>query len=154
MNEQSQSPDLRDPVFEVVHTVTDFFDVPRGGIADYLGIPHLYQSEWNESEDNYADTYLLVPVDAETVAMATEDWAIVQRWQTAFQQGRTSVSTHPALPRDRLRHEEIQQLLQSRLVIEPALAVRKAAKFRRRADADWNGLGWAPLEVRWYEPTH
>jgi hypothetical protein len=33
--------------FEKVYTVTDFYDGPRGGIANFRGHPHVYESLWN-----------------------------------------------------------------------------------------------------------
>jgi hypothetical protein len=32
-------------------------------------------------------------------------------------------------------------------------ASRKAAEFRPRDDWEWNGYGWRPLDVRWYDPV-
>lgn len=139
-------------MFEVIHTLPDWYDGPRGGIADYRGQPHLFASEWADLANNYADTYLLSPVDPETFALAVEDWAIWRRWETAFHLGEVSQDTHPALPADRARHVELARLLAGRLAVDPVRAVRKLAEFRPRADPGWSGLGWAPLEVRWFDP--
>jgi hypothetical protein len=140
-------------VVETVHTCTDWYDGPRRGIADFQGQPHVFESEWRDGEDMDADTFLLVPVDAETVRLAREDWAIWRRWETAFHQGRAGLDTHPALPEDRPRHEELRRLLEGRLAVDPAGAVRKAAEFRGRRDPDWSGYGFRPLEVRWVDPA-
>lgn len=139
----------RDALFETVHTVPHWYDGPRQGIADCLGQPHLFESEWRDGVDLEADTFLLMPVDLETFSLALEDWAIWRRWETAFHQGNATRETHPALPEDRLRHDQLQHLLASRLVIDPALAVRKKATFRVREDPTWSGYGWRPLEVHW-----
>src|SRR6185437_104535 len=96
-----------------------------------------------------ADTFLLMPVDRETFSSALEDWAIWRRWETAYCQGKASAETHPALPEDRSRHEELERLLEGRLVVDPAQAVQRKAEFRVRADPQWSGYGWRPLEVRW-----
>ena len=32
--------------YETVHTMTDYYDGPRGGIAEVNGRPHLYTSTW------------------------------------------------------------------------------------------------------------
>ncbi|HEX4607794.1 MAG TPA: hypothetical protein VH092_06270 [Urbifossiella sp.] len=66
-------------MFEVVHTLPDWYDGPRGGIADYQGYPHLFASEWSDQTHNYADTFLLSPVSPETFTLALEDWAIWRR---------------------------------------------------------------------------
>jgi hypothetical protein len=43
--------------FERAHTVTDFYDGPRAGVADYCARPHYYSCEWDEHADDYADTF-------------------------------------------------------------------------------------------------
>lgn len=136
-------------MFEIVHTLTDWYDGPRRGIADYQGKPHLFESEWRDGEDVDADTFLLMPIDQETFAFALEDWAIWRRWETAFHQGKATQETHPALPKDRSRHEEVERLLENRLVVAPGRALRRKAEFRVRNDPNWSGCGFSPLEVQW-----
>jgi hypothetical protein len=54
--------------FEAVHSVDEYYDGPRTGIADYHGRPHVYRSvyldhvEWNADEDRFE----LAPVDGGT----------------------------------------------------------------------------------------
>jgi hypothetical protein len=136
--------------YEIVYTETDFWDGPRKGIANFSGEPHLYESQFDESEENnWRDTFLLMPIDPETFEFAVEEWQIWRRWETAFYSGQTPKETHPALPEDRARYEEIAPLLERQLKVDSARAVRATAEFRRREDPTWNGKGWAPLEVRW-----
>jgi hypothetical protein len=137
-------------VFEIVHATHHWYDGPRQGIADFHGTPHVFESEWQDSEDS-TDSFLLTPIDRETFLLALEDWAIWRRWETALHQGKATVDTHPALPEDRSRHEELQRLLEGRLVVDPARAVRAKAEFRGRNDPEWSGYGWCPLEARWEE---
>jgi hypothetical protein len=134
--------------FEIVHTMTDYWDGPRGGIADYQGSPHLYQSQFDETDEE-PDTFLLSPCASRLFAYALEDWNIWRRWESAFHQKQTSIETHPALPAERARHEELKALLAGRLVIDPAKAIKATAKFQKREDPTWDGFGWAPIEVCW-----
>jgi len=140
-------------VFEVVHTVTDYYDGPRGGIADLDGVPHLYEAEWSDKTGNYTDTFLLTPIDAETLALALEDWAIWRRWEDAHHQGIVDQASYPALPSDRPRHQELHVILSKRLVTDAARTVRKSAEFRVRQGASPSGPGVRPLAVRWYDPA-
>ncbi|MFT3775719.1 MAG: hypothetical protein QM820_61010 [Minicystis sp.] len=133
--------------FERVHTMTDFYDGPRGGIADFGGHPHLYESEWDDVANNFATTFRLSPVPPDVLALALEDWAIWERWLTAFQRGCTTQDTHPALPEDRARHDALEGLLRERLRIDPENFVRASAEFRTAPD--WDGEDPAPVEVRW-----
>ena len=137
-----------------MHTVTDYYDGPREGIADLGGAPHLYKAEWYAEQDNYADTFMLMPLDSETLALALEDWAIWKRWERAFHQGLADPESHPALPSDRERFEELLDLLGERLVIDPERSVRKLGEFRARADAEVTPIGvLKDLEVRWDDPS-
>jgi hypothetical protein len=138
-------------MFEIVHTLTDYYDGPRRGVADYQEQPHLYESEWQNGENLQADTFLLMPIDADTVALVREHWAIWLRWEAAFHRGETTRETHPALQEDRARHAELARLLQERLVIDPARAVRKRAEFRAREGHEWNKPGFPPFEVQWMD---
>jgi hypothetical protein len=139
-------------MFEVVYT-HDWYDGPRQGVADLQGMPHFFQSEWRDGEGSDADSFLLTPIDPDTLALVLEDWDIWRRWETAFHQGTATQATHPALAEERSRHEELKRLLDGRLVVDPVRAVRKEAEFRNRNDPGWSGYGWHPLEVCWRDPS-
>ena len=102
---------------EQVYTMTDYYDGPRGGMANYLGRPHLYRSLWADIDHERADVFELFPVDEETFTLAIEDWEIWRRWRAAFDRGEVSVDSHPALPADRQRHDEIEMILRPRLAV-------------------------------------
>ena len=111
-------------------------------IANYQSCPHLFESEWRDIDSDDTDTFLLSPVDEATFHLALEDWAIWLRLQSTYDQGHVLQDTHPALPEERTRHEELQHLLEERLVVDSASAVRKAAEFRTQGDT---------LEVQWID---
>lgn len=134
--------------FELVHTVTDWYDGPRRGIADCGGVPCLYESEWNDGEDTEAETFLLMPIDLDTFELALEDWAIWLRWLASFHWREATLETHPALPADSDRHETLRRLLGDRLTVQPDRAMRKRGLFQRPAGPAGNGAGWR-LEVLW-----
>ena len=119
-------------MFEIVHTVTDWYDGPRRGIAEFHGRPHLFESEWADGQKMESDSFLLSEIDPATLVLALEDGAIWRRWEAAFAQGNTAAETHPALPGGRLRHDELTQLLEGRLVVDPTRAVQMKAEFRVR----------------------
>ena len=122
--------------FDRVYTMTDYYDGPRGGVADFEGVPHLYESEWDDKADDYAPTFRLGPIPVEILDLALEDWAIWERWWVAFQAGRTTHETHPALPQERSRHLELKARLQDRLRIDPSNYVRVRGEFRRSPKQD------------------
>jgi hypothetical protein len=117
--------------FETVYTVTEYYDGPREGIADFGGRPHFYQSNFgNFDTDDKGDIFFLQPVDAYTLQLAIEDWNIWLRWQEAYNAGLTDLSTHPALPDERTRHEELLIELELRLIVDRPTAIRAIADFQ------------------------
>jgi hypothetical protein len=68
------------PGYEYVFTVTEYFDGPRKGIANYQGNPHFYECIFDEVKDDYSGVFQLTPLDSETLKLAMEDWEIWRRW--------------------------------------------------------------------------
>jgi hypothetical protein len=133
--------------FERVHTMTDFYDGPRGGIADFDGRPYSYRARFDEAT-GYSDVFDLRAVDDETLQLAVEDWEIWKRWEDAFLAGQAAQDTHPALPEDRERHREIAAVLPQRLDALPGPVVEATAEFRAIPGKPHSGRGrW--LQVRW-----
>jgi hypothetical protein len=84
--------------YERVHTIWDYYDGPRSGIADYAGVPHYYLSEFDEEKDEYTDTFLLRQIDDATFQLILKQWKIWRIWELAFHSGQRDKSSHPALP--------------------------------------------------------
>lgn len=128
---------------EKVHTVGHYYDGPRAGIADYEGRPHLYECQFSEELDEYTDAYRIMELDQALFELAMEDWKIFLKWKEAFENGVTDQSTHPALPEDRERHKEIQELLVPKLKIDPSESKLLKAKFTASKP------GWSNYQVEW-----
>jgi hypothetical protein len=137
--------------FERVYTVTDYWDGPREGIADFRGVPHLYRSIFLKEEDDWdPDRFLLSPVSPEILALALESWAIWRRWESAYREGRTALATHPALPDDRARHAALDTHLAPLLRIDPARVLVARGDFRPVSpNAHLHPGVMQALEVRW-----
>jgi hypothetical protein len=135
---------------ERVHTMTDYYDGPRGGIADFHGLPHLYDSLWNDEPGNWTDFFQLMPVDQETFEWALEDWRIWRRFEDAYKSGMISIEHHPALPEDKPRHEELTKLLGDRLTIVEALAFVVPGRFEFNVPSE--GRECYGMTVQWGEP--
>jgi hypothetical protein len=135
--------------FETVYTIDDWWDGPVSGLADYGGRPHAYLREFDTGADDWSPVFELWPVDKETLRLARERWAIWLRWQAAFHGGRTDISTHPALPEERARYEELQRLLGERWERPPGVdAIRAQAQFRAPTEEEEgeSRVQWTPLE--------
>lgn len=129
--------------YEVVHTVTDYWGGPRRGIANYKGVPHFYESLFDEKADDWSDTFLLTPMDEETFELVLEGWEIWTRWEQAYQRGETTIDTHPALPLDKVRHEQIAQVLARSLKFDSENAIAVKANFKGEKSRE-------PIAVRWF----
>lgn len=134
--------------YEKIYTVFDYWDGIRTGIADYNGMPHYYERAFVEDQDDWADYFFLKPIDEKTFHLAMEDWAIWQRWYVS----KSPIETHPALPEDRERYEEIKETLAQKLKINPNLNLRAKGKIQ----ADFEGLElkhatnpFARLQIKW-----
>lgn len=130
--------------FERVYTVKEYYDGPRSGIADYCGQPHHYQCEWDEARHDYAESFLLAPVDQETLTLAMEQWTIWEGWEAAFRRGEVPELTHPGRAGTNPRYAELEATLTARTSLQPAHAIRARPVFREP------GVTWES-EVEWTE---
>jgi len=131
--------------YELVHTITDFYDGPRSGVADFQNKPCFYQCVFDESADDWSAKFQISPIDSETFQLALEDWAIWRRWEKAYYAGQTTLKTHPALPEDRQRFEELRPILTGKLKIDPNDYALAYADFRRRPGTEAKPV----VEVKW-----
>jgi hypothetical protein len=147
---RAQSNKMLQSQAERVYTVTDWFDGARLGIADYQGRPHLYESRWDDSKDfwegedggkEYGYYYWLSPIDTKIFELGLEAWGIWQRWRGAWDRGEVDISTHPALPQDRERYNQIQ------LLLGDALKPGRPDSFLRVGDFGRESVRWrSPAE--------
>jgi hypothetical protein len=114
---------------ETVHAVWEYHDGPRTGIANYLGQPYYFQCQWNSAEDDSARIYLLAAIDAETLALALEQWDIWREWELAFHSGHVSADSHPGRGGRDARYDELELVLQSRLNAFPPSRIHARASF-------------------------
>jgi hypothetical protein len=126
--------------YEIVHTISDWYDGARAGIADLNGKPHYYENQWLENKQFWSEFFLLRPLDAETFALAMEDWEMWLRWEKAFKEGKTTQETHPVLPEERHRHEKLKSILAERLVVISETSIRATAEF----------VYGQPTKVKWH----
>jgi hypothetical protein len=131
-----------------VLTVNEYYDGPRLGVAELNGVPQIYEAEFDHSTDEYGDTYFLSPIDPELLALVLEDWAIWCRWDATHKRGEATLASHPALPHERKRHEELKRTIGGRLKSDPMNRLYLKAKFSFSApEAEWDGT-----LVEWQAP--
>lgn len=141
-------------VFERVHTVTDFWDGPREGVADYGGVPHVYRSVWRREQGEWDDDrFFLSPITPEEASLALEDWAIWKRFAEHYR-GRTAPvpenrTDWGVLPEDLPRRRELRRLLAPVLTLDRSRCIIARADFRSRGLRQQPGFVVPHLEVQW-----
>ena len=131
---------------EPVHTIYDYFDQPLRGIADFEGKPHHYEREFDETADDFTDVFRLTPISESIFKLAMEKWQIWSRWLVAFQAGTTTIDSHPALPAERPRYEELQRLVDEHIANARTHMIRARGRFAVSADRSDNPRNF---EVEW-----
>jgi hypothetical protein len=137
------------PGYEEVFTVTDYYDGPRKGIANFRGQPHFYDCIFDEAQDEYSELYRLTPISRRIFELAKEDWKIWRKWESAYHSGKVALQSHPALPQDRARHEEIRTVLDSALTTNEAESTVQRASFERLGSGEDLPGVMRRLQVRW-----
>jgi hypothetical protein len=138
--------------YERVHTVWNYHDGPREGLADYGGKPHWYRCEWNEATDDWAETFELTPVDAQTFRWAMEQWEIWRTWERAFHSGQASKESHPGFRNKNQRFDALGKLIDLRMLSMNPLAIHPKAHFRPLPGQKLPGSMLQELEVQWGLP--
>ena len=140
------------PGYEEVFTVTDYYDGPRQGVANFKGEPHFYDCIFDEARSDYSNLYRLTPISRPIFDLAREDWAIWERWESAFHAGSATRETHPALPEDRIRDEEIRAVLDSALKTDEGGCIVQTGLFEVLGSPTLPKGVIRPLRVKWTEP--
>jgi hypothetical protein len=141
------------PGLEEGFTVTDYYDGPRQGIANFRGKPHFYDCIFDEVRQDYSDRYRLTPISDHIFDLAMEDWAIWERWQAAFHAGKATRKSHPALPHDRERHDQIRCVLDSALRTDDAICVTQIGTFEPVRGRTLSRGVVVDTQVRWTDET-
>ena len=129
-------------------TMNDYYDGPRLGVAELRGVPHIYEAEFDHSSEEYGDTYFLSPIEPSLLALVLEDWEIWLRWEAAHRRKDVTLESHPALPPERARHEELKSIIGERLKTDPNNRCYVKAKFSHvRSNSEWSGtlVEWKAL---------
>ena len=138
---------------ETVHTVWEYYDGARIGVADYCGQPHYYVCVWDEVADDYSSIFALSSIDSDTLAWALEQWAIWRRWEIAFHSGQAVAESHPCIRGQDRRYDELQDLLQPRLDSLPTARIFARARFEPIPDETLPHGVFRRLLVEWSDAS-
>jgi hypothetical protein len=131
---------------ERVYAVWDYYDGIRSGIADYLGKPHYFEQDWDTCGwDEYPLTFLLKPITQVILADALEQWEIFCRWEEEFHRGEVSPDSHPHLPGQDARYQELEERLQA-AIKEIVPSIRAKGKFSPATAFAKTQVAWECIE--------
>jgi len=135
----------KDKLFEEVFYY-EYYDGPIYGVANWKGKPYFFQYQLYYEKGR--DIYFLSPITKETLLLTIESWQIWKRWDTAFHKGEVNHETHPYLPNDKLRGEQLTAALDEILKIDPFNYIELSAEFRLKEDQE-EVLGMKQFVVKW-----
>jgi hypothetical protein len=136
--------------YERVHSVWEYWDGVRTGIAELEGVPHYFASQFDCAEDEYSDEFKLYPIDVEVVTRAARFHEIYRNWEQAFYRGEAKSETHPGFGGIDAEYDELKSWLDVQLARLPPLAIQYVASFRTLPGQDSLPLGMTrEIEVAW-----
>jgi hypothetical protein len=136
--------------FERVYSVTDYFDGPRSGVAEFFGQPHRYQCKFDEKLDDWSESFLLTPISSDILALELEQWALWRKWELAFHRGDVPQNSHPGLGGTDARYDELKSIIKDRSAEESPATWRAKGLFRARPSQPETPMGvMRELEVEW-----
>lgn len=123
--------DPGDHGFEHVYVENDWWDGPRAGIADIHGIPHRFQSLFDEEKDDYLSSFLVWPVSREELELEIERWCTFIEWNHRFEAGEVGTDSHPALSEINVGPDEVKIPADARLATAQFKRIDKARRYEK-----------------------
>jgi hypothetical protein len=136
--------------FEKVHSVWNYYDGVRTGIADFGGAPHYFASLFDDLADDYTDRFQLFPVSADVVVKARRQQTIFKAWRDRVQRKEVSPETHPAIRGFDPEYDDLARWLDEHVKSLEALPTLQIATFRVLPGQEKLPAGFLrELEVAW-----
>lgn len=130
--------------------IRDYFDGPRGGVAESFGQPHRYQYKWDKELDDWAENFILTPISNDIHALELEQWAIWRKWELAFHRGDVPQSSHPGVGGTDARYDELKRIIKDRSAEESPATWRATRLFRACSSQPETPVGvLRELEAEW-----
>ncbi|MEK3876478.1 hypothetical protein [Paenibacillus sp. FSL M7-0420] len=93
--------------FQRVYFITDWWDGPKNGFADFNGTVHCFGRSFDDLNDEWSDLYLLRPVSIEEYSLQIESYKLFLNWKN----DKDTTRTHPSSDMENKRYHEIEHLL-------------------------------------------
>ncbi len=114
--------------FEKVYVENEWYDGPRAGVASINGVPHRFKSLFDEAVDERLGTFLVWPVDLETLKLEQEQWQVFVEWNVLYESGQATPESHPGHGGISARWDELEESLKQSRSDVPGEAKRAKAE--------------------------
>ncbi len=135
---------------DTVYAITDYYDYPRSGIANYRGNAHYFGRLFDESEDEFSSQYLLIPIDPVSITLSSGEWQLWSDCIAAFDK-HNSVGTTCSVAREvKQKICKLSLEFHERLKCHPQRVIIADAEFQSAT-----ALAHASpeqIQVKWYNP--
>jgi hypothetical protein len=139
-----------DTGFERVQVELDWYDGPRGGVADVGGLAHYFRAVEDYARPGEPDNlYLVWPISEEALAWEREQWAIFVAWNSHYESGAAGPDSHPGRGGVDARYDQLTALLAPHRQV-PNGARRLAAQWRWSASGSRYRVEGVDYQVRWH----
>jgi hypothetical protein len=143
-----------------VHAFVEWDRGPRSGIADYVGRPHVFRSDWTDIRgDKEEATFFLLSMDEQafrSIMAVLDDQTRHPRWGSPRGEELTRGTKYPHLMSDSAPFDRLWFSLVDRLQREASSPVLLAGEFRPVDYSDEELIrlltDLVPLEVLWTVP--
>ena len=126
-------------MIEHVITEWDYYDGPKSGIALFNWIPHRFSAEFDESQDDYSEIFLLWPINDADLLLEIEQWRIFVEWNDRYEEGNSTIQFHPGHGGINARWDEIQALMATSREPPELELIRANAVFHRLSGTQTRG---------------
>ena len=123
---------------EKVYTIEDYYDGPRGGIANFNGKPHVYECLFDDLDDEYSNGFKLMEISEETLQIALKSWNLWIKWDDKQNKTKEEMDSHPVLPEDRELYDKLSAEIKKRLKIDDDKSLVADGTFES-VKKGWNG---------------
>lgn len=138
--------------FEPVHTIRDFYDGIRSGLADFGGRPHYFESRFDPEIDDWSDRFTIYTASPEFAVRERRHHEIFLEWNVQVHQGLASQSSHPGRGGINPEYDDLERWLNDQIKMLMPLESFYAATFRVRPGQEDLPIGvWRQFEVEWRE---
>lgn len=93
--------------FGLVNFITDWWDGPKSGFADYNGSIHSFERIFDEQTQDWTLSYWLRPVSNKEYLLQKESYTLFLEWLKNNDKARV----HPLEDMENIRYQELRQLL-------------------------------------------